>query len=82
MNICVLTLYWPPSGNFGSLLLKLDTILQSLYTPMLYLILCGDININYLNESEHKNQMDNLLSYNLTRIIDFPTNYKTLLPLQ
>jgi hypothetical protein len=57
-----------------SFLLKLDTILQSVYTPMLYFILCGDININNLNESGHKNQLDNLLlSYNLTSIIDFPT---------
>jgi hypothetical protein len=41
---------------------------------MLYFFLCGDININYLNESGHKNQLNNLLlSYNLTSIIDFPT---------
>jgi hypothetical protein len=74
MNIRVLTLYRPPSGNFGSLLLKLETILQSLYTHMLYFILCRDININYLNESGHKNQLNNqLLFYNLTSIIDFPT---------
>jgi exonuclease III len=77
LNIGVLTLYTAPSGNFGSLLLKLDTILQSLYTPKLHFIICGDININYLNESENKNQLDNLLpSYNLTSIINFPTRVK------
>ena len=48
-NICVLTLYRAPSGYFGSFLLKLDTILQSLYTLWLQFIICGDININYLN---------------------------------
>jgi hypothetical protein len=54
-------------------LLKLDTILQSLYTPKLHFIICGDIN-SYLNESENKNQLDNLLlSYNLTSIINFLT---------
>ena len=74
LNICVLTLYTAPSGNFGSFLPKLDTILQSLYTSKLHFIICGDININYLNESENKNQMDNLLlSYNLISIINFPT---------
>jgi hypothetical protein len=74
LNICVLTLYRAPFGNFGSFLLKLNTILQSLYTPKLHFIICGDININYLNESENKNQMDNLLpSYNLISIINFPT---------
>ena len=74
LNICVLTLYRAPSGNFSSFSIKLDTILQSLYTPMLHFIVCGDININYLNESENKNQLDNLLlSYNLTSTINFPT---------
>ena len=71
--ICVLTHYRAPSGNFSIFLLKLHTILQSLYTPMLHFIICGDININYLNESVNKSQLDNLLlSYNLTSI-NFPT---------
>jgi hypothetical protein len=74
LNICVLTLYRAPSGNFSSFLLKLDTILQSQYTPMQHFIICGDINVNYLNESEDKNQLDNiLLSYNWTSIINFTT---------
>jgi len=55
-------------------LLKLDTILQSLYIPLLHFIIRGDININYLNESVNKSQLDNiLLSYNLSSIINFPT---------
>ena len=42
-------------------------------TPTLHIIICGDININRLMESEKKNQLDNLLlSYNLTGIINFP----------
>jgi len=74
LNICVLTLYRAPSGNVSSFLLKLDTILQSLYTPMSHFIICGDININYLKESEDKSHLDNiLLSYNLISIINFPT---------
>ena len=73
-NICVLTLYRAPSGNFGSFLLKLNAILQSLYTPWLQFIICRDININYLNVSENKYQLDNLLLFcNLTSIINFPT---------
>ena len=74
MNICILTLYRAPSGNFSTFLHKLDTILQSLYTPILHFIISGDININYLHGSAHKHQLDNLLlSYNLYSIIDFPT---------
>ena len=72
LNIRVLTLFRAPSGNFSSFLLKLDTILQSLYTPTLHFIFCGDVNINYLNEKENQNQLDNLLlSYNLTSTINF-----------
>ena len=33
LNICVLTLYRAPSGNFSHFLLKLDNILKLLYTP-------------------------------------------------
>jgi len=73
-NICILALYRAPSGKFRTFLLQLDTVLQSLYTPRLHFIICGDIDINYLNESGNKNQLDNLLlSYNLTSIINFLT---------
>ena len=71
--MCINTLY-SPSGNFSHFLLRLDTTLQLLCTPTLQIIICGDLNINYLMESEKKNQLDNLLlSYNLTSIINFPT---------
>jgi len=41
---------------------------------MSHFIICGDININYLKESEDKSHLDNiLLSYNLISIINFPT---------
>jgi len=78
LNICILTLYKAPSRNFGSFLLKLNTVLQSLYTPKLHFIICGDININYLNESEKKNQLDKLLlSCNCISIINFLTRVQT-----
>jgi hypothetical protein len=52
----------------------LDTILQSLYSPILHFIICGDINIDYLYGSQRKHQLDSLLlSYNLNNIIDFLT---------
>ena len=73
-NICTLTPSRAPSGKFSTFSLQLDTILQSLYTSRLHFIICGDININYLNESGNKSQLDNLLlSYNLTNIINFLT---------
>jgi hypothetical protein len=73
LNICELTFYRGPSGNFSHSLLKLDAILQILYTPTLHIVICGDININYLMESKKKNHLDSLLLlYTLTRIINFP----------
>ena len=63
-----------PKGNFDYFLQNLDSTLQVLYNSFQNIIICGDININYLVESERKNQLDNLLlSYNLTSIITFPT---------
>ena len=53
-NICILTLYRALSGNFSTFLLQLDTVLQSLYTPRLHFIICGDININYITRVETK----------------------------
>jgi hypothetical protein len=74
LNICLLTIYRAPIGNFNSFLYNLDSILQSLYTPVMHIIICGDINTNYLNESANKSKLDNLLlSYNLTSLINFPT---------
>jgi len=71
--MCIKTLY-SPSGNFSCFLLKLDTTLQLFNTLTLQIIICGDININYLMESEKENQLDNLLlSYNLINSINFPT---------
>ena len=53
-NIWILTIYRALSGNFSTFLLQLDIVLQSLYTPRLHFIICGDININYLNKSGKK----------------------------
>jgi hypothetical protein len=49
-------------------------ILSTLYNPRLNLIICGDININYLNDSDRKSHLDALLnSYNLFSTVNFPT---------
>jgi hypothetical protein len=74
LNICVLTLYRAHSGNVSSFVLKLDTILQLLYTHMSHFIIYGDIDIICLKESEDKTHLDNiLLSYNLINNIKFLT---------
>jgi len=71
---CILTVYRSPSGNFSRFLETLDAVLQFVYSPSLGIIICGDININYLLVTEQRKQLDNLLLlYNLVGIVDFPT---------
>ena len=73
-NYCILSVYRSPSGNFTHFLSSLDTILNRLYNNMLNIIICGDFNINYLENSNNKLQLDSLLaSYNLHSVVDFPT---------
>jgi hypothetical protein len=79
LNVCIITIYRSPSGNFNYFLQNLNKVLQSLYTPALHIIICGDINKNYLVENEQKRQIQNLLlMYNLTGIVNFPTRINTV----
>ena len=49
-------------------------IYSSFYRVGTKLILCGDINVDYLTENEKKRQLDIvLLTYNLATIVYFPT---------
>jgi exonuclease III len=74
MNICIFTVYRSPSGNFQFLLNGLENILKKIYNPHIHIIICGDINVNYFDESKEKNELNDLLnSYNLDSIIQFPT---------
>ncbi|MDR2457636.1 MAG: endonuclease/exonuclease/phosphatase family protein [Clostridiales Family XIII bacterium] len=73
-NICILTIYRSPTGNYQFFLKGSETILKKVYKPNIHFIICGDFNINYLDESKGKKDLNNLLnSYNLDSIIQFPT---------
>jgi exonuclease III len=70
----ILCIYRPPTSNFLNFLCLLKSTLLQLYLNTTNLIICGDININYLKTSNYKTQLDNLLtSYNLSTAVDFPT---------
>jgi hypothetical protein len=74
LNMFIMAIYRSPSGNFNYILQQLDNILQSFSTPASHIIICGDLNINYLVENEQKKQLDNLLlMYDLKSIVNFPT---------
>jgi hypothetical protein len=70
----ILCVYRPPAGNFSTFLLHLETVLMQLYSNTTNLIICGDININYLLDSRNKSLLNSLLhSYNLHSAVTFPT---------
>jgi exonuclease III len=68
--VCILTIYRAPVGKFRTFLTKLDQILQKLSKLKLDIIICGDININYLTDNTNRTQMDAMLmSYNLVKTL-------------
>ena len=66
LTICILSIYRSPMGNFLHFLRTLESILNFLHNSTIEIIICGDFNINYLNDYDKKSKLDNLLlSYNL-----------------
>jgi exonuclease III len=70
----ILCIYRPPAGNFTTFLLHLESVLTQLYSNSLNLIICGDINVNYLQDSTNKSLLNSLLaSFNVHSAVSFPT---------
>ena len=68
--------YRSPRGDFTNFLKRLDLILQKLYNNKYNIIICGDVNVNYLMDSNRRSQLDAVLhSYNLMGIVEFPTRF-------
>ena len=73
-SVCIIAIYRAPSGNFDLFLSKLDVVLRNLYTATHDYIICGDINIDDLIDSDRKSWLDALLkTYNLTSVVNFLT---------
>jgi len=53
-------IYRLPIGNFNTFVTKLDKILQKLCTIKSNPIICDDGNVNYLQESDKKSQLNPL----------------------
>jgi len=71
--ICILCIYRPPKGNFGTFIYLLESLLNKLYTISTNTIICGDVKINYLRASNYKTKLNSLLAkYNLHSAINFP----------
>jgi hypothetical protein len=56
-RFCIITIYRAPIGNIDIFITNLDKILRNVCSPSQVLIICGDININYLNDSERKSKL-------------------------
>jgi hypothetical protein len=73
--ICILIVYRSPTGIFLHFLNNLESILTWLYTNSSNIILCGDINVNYLDDGFTKKQklVYLLASHNFCGVVNFPT---------
>jgi hypothetical protein len=71
-----LAIYRSPRGDFTNFLKRLDLILQKLYNNKYNIVICGDVNKNYVTDNNRRTQLDAVLhSYNLAGIAEFPTRY-------
>jgi hypothetical protein len=71
--ICILAICRSPRGDFTN---SLNLILHKLYNNKCNIVICGDINVNYLIDNNRRSQLDAALhSYNLTGIVEFPTRF-------
>jgi len=62
------------NGKFFTFLHTFDSILNCLHSNTNDIIICGDFNINYLNDND-KIKLDNLLlSFNLYSTVNFPAS--------
>jgi hypothetical protein len=60
-NIIMLCIYRSPCGNFEYFVNMLDKLLKLLYIPKNEFIICGDFNVNFLEECGRKMQLALLL---------------------
>jgi hypothetical protein len=59
---------------FTNFLKQLDLIFQKLYSKKYNVVICSDVNVNYLTDNNRRSQLDAILhSYNLVGIVEFPT---------
>jgi len=73
-TIIIITVYRSPTCNIAYFLNNLEAALKQIYSNTVDTILCGDFNINYLNDNQNKQALNSLLtSYSLYSVIDFPT---------
>ena len=73
-SFTIICIYRSPTGDFSYFLNQLESILNKICKTSTHIILCGDFNINFLDDNPKKNIFDSLLaSFGLFSTIKFPT---------
>ena len=73
VKIVIITISRSPIGNYNYFLRQLESILNQFYTKKNEFIICGDININYVDSHNRRQQLDTLLAlYSLKSTVNFP----------
>jgi exonuclease III len=62
-KLIILSLYRAPTGDFNWFIKNLDDTLKYLYKPKAEFLMCGDINTNYLIESNQKKSTVLIINY-------------------
>jgi hypothetical protein len=71
--IIIIAIFRSPSGDFTYFLVSLEFILNQIYNNSIDIILCGDLNVNYLNDNHTKQFLDSLLDSHILRgTVQFP----------
>lgn len=74
LSSVIVCLYRTTDGNFTIFLENLEIFLNSIFQPNLSLIICGDLNIDFLVDSKPKTDFLNLLAnFNLKPTVSSPT---------
>jgi exonuclease III len=53
-NMVIISIYRSPVGDFKFFLSNLEILLNSIYSNTIDIIICGDLNINYIQENHKK----------------------------
>jgi exonuclease III len=73
-TIGIVNLYSSPLGNFDYFLKELEILLNLVSRNSRGLIICGDFNINFMEDTTHKRILNSLLAtFGLYPTVDFPT---------
>jgi hypothetical protein len=70
-NLKILALYRVPFANFNQFIKRLDNTLKYLYNPKSEFLICGDINVDYLNDNYQKKTNSLLTTNNMSHTVHF-----------